>query len=90
MIFTKFGWEWVAGDVAKLSRNVNDRKKEVKGGDSDKKAKDDAKAAEKKSKKDSIARFLPRIAELNAQDVILYREARERYEAKKKRMAAEE
>lgn len=31
LIFASFGWPWVAGDVAKLSRNVNDRAKAAAG-----------------------------------------------------------
>ena len=88
MIFTTFGWEWQAGDVAKLSRNVNDRKKveapAAAAAGKEQSQADAAKKEKKKTKESAIARFLPRIAELNARDIVLYGEARERYDAKKR------
>ena len=101
MIFAAFGWPWTPGDVAKLSRNVNDRAKVAPppssagnvGGEADaasaKAAEVKAKAAKAEKKaNDPLAALMPRIAEANARDVELYAEARRRYDERKAQVLA--
>mmetsp|Transcript_30875 Transcript_30875/g.36378 ORF Transcript_30875/g.36378 Transcript_30875/m.36378 type:complete len:221 (+) Transcript_30875:95-757(+) len=70
-IFSNFGWEYEAGDVARLSSNVNTRVKGETG----------AVKSNKASVDTTVKEFLPRIAAQNARDVRLYKEAREIYDA---------
>lgn len=66
LIFDSFGWEYEAGDVAKLSRNVNTGAIKKNSASSD----------------STVNDFLPRIAAQNARDVRLYKEARQIYDSK--------
>lgn len=81
LIFASFGWPWVAGDVAKLSRNVNDRAKAATAT-----PKGPAPAARApvtaSAEVDPMAVYLPRIASLNQWDAALYKEARAAYDEK--------
>jgi len=92
MIFASFGWEYTAGDIAALSRNVNTRvvKKTLpspllsavaalEGASSTKTHKDET---------DPVAVYLPRIQKLNQLDISLYREARGLYDQRKKTVVA--
>jgi len=96
LIFDSFGWPWVAGDVAKLSRNVNDRAKTPPAGKASSHSNtgnasataniSTAAAAKVLPKKpanvDPMAIYLPRIASLNQWDTALYKEARTIYDEK--------
>jgi hypothetical protein len=90
MLFAAFGWPWTPGDVNKLSRNVNTGRKAIQpapGANSTAVAAlavaNKAAASAEKKKDDSMASYLPRIAELNEHDIRLYTEARLLYDERK-------